>query len=164
MCFFRYGMPVSDFIYCRTFPMIPQRPITRNGSPPRTKTTVVEGDIFHRVLSMHENARFEGCSRPEYAPPEQRSSISAESLNPLLRCRSLEAFDQKREIRGAPNRESKQGGGKGVQVFLAACLAILTIGILSHFALGAIQRPTGLAYANDGVRIDPNWMERSTQP
>jgi cytoskeletal protein CcmA (bactofilin family) len=127
-------------------------------------TAVVEGDIFHRVLSMHENARFEGCSRPEDAPPEQRSSISAESLNPLLRCRPLEAFDQKREIRGAPNRESKQGGGKGVQVFLAACLAILTIGILSHFALGAIQRPTGLAYANDGVRIDPNWMERSTQP
>jgi cytoskeletal protein CcmA (bactofilin family) len=47
-------------------------------------TAVVEGDIFHRVLSMHENARFEGCSRPEDAPPAQRSSINAESSNPML--------------------------------------------------------------------------------
>ena len=70
-------------------------------------TAVVEGDIFHRVLSMHENARFEGCSRPEDAPPEQRSSINAESLNPLLHSQPLGAFDQKREIRGAPNGEVK---------------------------------------------------------
>ena len=117
-------------------------------------TAVVEGDIFHRVLSMHENARFEGCSRPEDAPPEPPSSINAESLNPLL-------HDQ-RELRGPPNGESKQGGGRGVQVFFAACLAIITIGVMSHFALSAIQRPTGLAYVTDGVRIDPSWM--STQP
>jgi cytoskeletal protein CcmA (bactofilin family) len=127
-------------------------------------TAVVEGDIFHCVLSMHENARFEGCSRPEDAPPESRSSISAESLNPLLHSRPLDAFDPKREITAAPNGKSKQGGGRGVQVFLAACLAIITIGIMSHFALSAIQRPTGLAYATDGVRIDPSWMERSIQP
>jgi hypothetical protein len=76
----------------------------------------------------------------------------------------LGAFDHKGEIRGAPNGEPKQGGGKSVQVFLAACLATITIGIMSHFALSAIQRPTGLAYAIDGVRIDPSWMERSTQP
>jgi cytoskeletal protein CcmA (bactofilin family) len=126
-------------------------------------TAVVEGDIFHGVLSMHENARFEGCSRPEDTPPEQ-SSINAESLNPLLHSQPLGAFDQKREIRAAPNGESKQGGGRGVQVFLAACLAIITIGIVSHFALSALQRPTGLAYPTDGVRIDPSWMERSTQP
>ena len=88
-------------------------------------TAVVEGDIFHRVLSMHENARFEGCSRPEDAPPEPPSSINAESLNPLL-------HDQ-RELRGPPNGESKQGGGRGVQVFFAACLAIITIGVMSSF-------------------------------
>jgi hypothetical protein len=75
-------------------------------------TAVVEGDIFHRVLSMHE----------------PRSSINAESSNPLLHSQPLGAFDQKREIKGAPNGESKQGGGRGVQVFLAACLAIITIG------------------------------------
>jgi cytoskeletal protein CcmA (bactofilin family) len=125
-------------------------------------TAVVEGDIFHRVLSMHENARFEGCSRPEDAPPEQRSSVTAESLTPLLHSRPLNAFDQKREISAAPNGESKPGGS--VQVFLAACLAIITIGIMSHLALSAIQRPTGLAYATDAVRIDPSWMERSIQP
>jgi cytoskeletal protein CcmA (bactofilin family) len=126
-------------------------------------TAVVEGNIFHRLLSVDENARFEGCSRPEDAP-EQRSSINAESLDPLLHSPPLGAFDQKREIRGAPNGESKQGGGRGLQVFLAACLAIITIGVMSHFALSAIQRPTGLSYATDGVRIDPSWMERSTQP
>ena len=126
-------------------------------------TAVVEGDIFHHVLSMHENARFEGCSRPEDAPSEPRSSISAKSLKPLLHARPLDAFDQKREIRAAPNGESKQGGGRGVQVFLAACFAIITIGIMSHFALRAIQRPTGLAFTTDGVRIDPSWMERPTQ-
>jgi hypothetical protein len=36
MCFFRYLMPVSDFIYCRAFPMIPQRPTTCNVSPQDT--------------------------------------------------------------------------------------------------------------------------------
>ena len=66
-------------------------------------TAVVEGDIFHHVLSMHENARFEGCSRPEDAPPEQRSRVSAERLTPLLHSRPLDAFDQKREISAAPN-------------------------------------------------------------
>lgn len=127
-------------------------------------TAVVEGDIFHNVLSMHENARFEGCSRPEDAPSEPRSGISAESSKQLLHSQPLSAFDQKQEIRGAPNGESKQGGGKGMHVFLAACLAIITIGIMSYFALRIIQKPTGLAYASDGVRIDPSWMERLTQP
>ena len=127
-------------------------------------SAVVEGDIFHRVLSMHENAHFEGCSRPEDTPPESRSSINAESSNVLLHSQPLGVFDQKPTIRGAPNKESQDGGGRGVQVFLAACLAIITIGVMSHFALGAIQRPTGLAYVNDGVRIDPSWIERSTQP
>src|ERR1041384_3169057 len=42
-------------------------------------TAVVQGDIFHRVLSVDENARFEGCSRPEHNPPEPRSSINAEN-------------------------------------------------------------------------------------
>jgi len=127
-------------------------------------TAVVEGDIFHRVLSMDENARFEGCSRPEDIRPEPRSSINAESSSLLTRSQPLDAFDDKREFRGASNGESKQGGGRGVQVFLAACLAIIAIGVISHFALSAIQRPTGLAYATDGVRIDRSWMERWTQP
>jgi cytoskeletal protein CcmA (bactofilin family) len=91
-------------------------------------TAVVEGDIFHRVLSMHENARFEGCSRPEDAPPAQRSSINAESSNPMLHSPPLDAFDQKLEIRATPNGATKRVGGRGLQVFLAACLAIIAIG------------------------------------
>jgi cytoskeletal protein CcmA (bactofilin family) len=125
-------------------------------------TAVVEGDIFHCVLSMHENARFEGCSRPEDAPPAQQSSVNAESSNPVLQ--SLDALEQKLEIRTTPNGETKRAGGRGLQVFLAACLAIIAIGIMSHLVLSAIQRPTGLAYASDRVRIDPSWTERSTQP
>jgi len=51
-----------------------------------------------------------------------------------------------------------------MHVFLAACIAIITIATISHFALSALQRPAGLAYATDGVRIDPSWIGRSTQP
>jgi cytoskeletal protein CcmA (bactofilin family) len=127
-------------------------------------TAIVEGDIFHHVLSMHENAQFEGCSRPEDAPPEARSSINAGSSNPPLRLQPLSAFDQKRNISGAPNEEAKQSAGGGVQVFAAACLAIIMIGIMSHFALNTIQRPTGIAYASDAVRIDLSWIEGSKQP
>jgi cytoskeletal protein CcmA (bactofilin family) len=127
-------------------------------------TAVVEGDIFHRVLSMHENARFEGCSRPEDIPPEPQSIINVDSSNPVPQPQRFATFDDKGEVRGADDGELKQAGGRGVQVFLAACLAIITIGVMSHFVLSAIQRPTGLAYATDGVRIDPSWIERSTQP
>ena len=126
-------------------------------------TAVVEGNICHRVLSMHENARFEGCSRPEDAPPEPRSSINAESSKPPLRSQPLSA-DQKQKISGAPNKEAKGKAGGGLQVFVAACLTIITIGIMSHFALKALQQPTGLAYASDAVRIDLSWIERSKQP
>jgi hypothetical protein len=34
---------------------------------------------------------------------------------------------------------------------------------MSHFALSALQQPTGLAYTTDGVRIDPSCITRSTQ-
>ena len=43
-------------------------------------TAVVEGDIYHRSLSMDEHTRFEGCSRPEDTQPEQRSSIETDIL------------------------------------------------------------------------------------
>jgi cytoskeletal protein CcmA (bactofilin family) len=127
-------------------------------------TAVVDGDIFHRLLSIHENARFEGCSRPEDAPPEPRSSINAERSKPLPQSQPLGAFDQKGQFRDAPNGESKHGAGRGMLVFLVACVALITIGVMSHFALSAMQRPTGLAFAADAVRIDPTWIERSTQP
>src|SRR5262249_59902223 len=40
---------------------------------------------------------------------------------------------------------------------------IMAIGVMGHFALSALQQPTGLAYTTDNVRIDPGWIERSTQ-
>jgi cytoskeletal protein CcmA (bactofilin family) len=128
-------------------------------------TAVVEGNIFPRSLSIHENAWFEGCSRPEDTPPEPRWSSKAESANPPPQALALSAFDDKGVLRDHPNEgESKRRGGGGMHVFLAACIAIITIATISHFALSALQRPTGLAYATDGVRIDPSWIGRSTQP
>jgi len=126
-------------------------------------TAVVEGDIFHRSLSMDEHAWFEGCSRPEHNPPEPRSYIRAESAKPQPQV--LVAFADKRQFRGKTNdEEQNQAGGRGLHLFLAACVAIIIIGVMSHFALSALQRPTGLAYTADGVRIDPAWIGPSTQP
>jgi cytoskeletal protein CcmA (bactofilin family) len=124
-------------------------------------TAVVEGDIFHRSLSMDEHARFEGCSRPEDDPPEPRPYIRVESANPQPQPQALVAF----QFRGKPNdEEQNQPGGRGIHVFIAACVAIIIIGVTSHFVLSALQQPTGLAYTTDGVRIDPSWIRSSTQP
>jgi hypothetical protein len=46
----------------------------------------------------------------------------------------------------------------------AKAVAIIVIAMMSHFALSALEQPTGLAYATDGVRIDPSWIMPSTQP
>jgi cytoskeletal protein CcmA (bactofilin family) len=127
-------------------------------------TAVVEGDIFHRSLSIDENAWFQGCSRSEDNPPEPRSSIKVGSSNPQLRPETLIAFDDKGEFKAESNEEEpNQPGESGMRVFLAACIAIIAIGVMSHFALTALQQPTGLAYTTDGVRIDPSWITRSTQ-
>jgi cytoskeletal protein CcmA (bactofilin family) len=128
-------------------------------------TAVVEGDIYHRSLSMDENARFEGCSWPEDNSPEPRSYIEAESANPHPQLQALVAFADKGQFRGKTNEEERsQAGGKGMHVFLAACVAIIAVGVMSHFVLSALQQPTGLAYTTDGVRIDPVWIEPSTKP
>jgi cytoskeletal protein CcmA (bactofilin family) len=128
-------------------------------------TAVVEGDIYHRSLSMDENARFEGCSWPEDNSPEPRSYIEAESANPHPQLQALVAFADKGQFRGKTNEEGRsQAGGKGMHAFLAACVAIIAVGVMSHFVLSALQQPTGLAYTTDGVRIDPVWIEPSTKP
>jgi cytoskeletal protein CcmA (bactofilin family) len=128
-------------------------------------TAVVEGDIFHRSLSMDEHARFEGCSRPEDNPPEPRPYIKVESSNRQPQPQALVAFADKGQFRGETNEEERnQAGGRGMHAFLAACVAIIAIGVMSHFAVSALQQPTGRAYTTDGVRIDPGWIEPSTQP
>jgi cytoskeletal protein CcmA (bactofilin family) len=128
-------------------------------------TAVVEGDIFHRLLSIDEDAWFEGCSRPKDNPPEPRPSIKAESPNTKPRPLALVAFDDPGESKADDviEEEPTQLRRTGTRAFLAACIAIVVIAVLSHFAISALQRPTGLAYTADNVRIDPSWVERSTQ-
>ena len=128
-------------------------------------TADVEGDIYHRSLSMDEQARFEGCSWPENNPPEPRSYIEVESANPQPQPQVLVAFADKGQFRGKTNEEERnQVGGKGMHAFLAACIAIIAIGVMSHFVLSALQQPTGVVYTTAIVRIDPGWIEPPTRP
>jgi cytoskeletal protein CcmA (bactofilin family) len=127
-------------------------------------SAVVEGDIFHRLLSIDEHAWFEGCSRPDENPPEPRSSIKAESSTPEPRQQALVAFDDQGEFKtDFTDEESTPLRRSGMRAFLVACIAIMAIGVMGHFALSALQQATGLTYTTDNVRIDPGWMEGSTQ-
>jgi len=75
------------------------------------------------------------------------------------------AFADKGQFRGKTNEEERnRAEGKGIHAFLAGCIAIIAIGVMSHLAISVLQRPTGVAYPTDGVRIDPVWIEPSTQP
>ena len=128
-------------------------------------TADVEGDIYHRSLSMDEQARFDGCSGPENNPPEPRSYIEVESANPQPQPQVSVVFADKGQFRSKTNEEERsQVGGKGMHAFLAACIAIIAIGVMSHFVLSALQQPTGVAYTTAIVRIDPGWIEPPTRP
>jgi cytoskeletal protein CcmA (bactofilin family) len=138
---------------------------------------VVEGDIFHRSLSIDENAWFEGSSRPEDNPPNAPSSIEVKSWNPQSQPQpqppqpSVALFDGKGEFNGEADSEELyrhesywRFGGMDMRAFLTACVAIFVIGAGGYFALNAMQQPTGLAYATGGARIDPSWSWRSVVP
>ena len=47
-----------------------------------------------------------------------------------------------------------------MRAFLAACAAAVVLAICGVLALGALQKPSGTAFATDGVRIDPSWSWR----
>jgi hypothetical protein len=51
-----------------------------------------------------------------------------------------------------------------VRAFLTACLVIIVLGTGAYFGLNTIQKPSGIAYATDGARIDPQWSWRSVAP
>ncbi len=142
------------------------------------ETAVVEGDIFHRSLSIEENARFHGSSHPEDNEPP--SSVKVESLNPQHQPQ-LVAFDDKGEIKEdrahfefirlclrrlgalagfARNQLHAPAGGSGIHAFLSACLAIVALSAVNYCALNVMQQPTGRAYVATGVRIDPTWIGR----
>ena len=111
-------------------------------------TAVVEGDIYHRSLSLDENAWFEGWSRPEDNLPEPPSTIEVSSDLPPER-QTLFAFDQKGEFKGeSSGEELSQPRGRGTRVFLASCIAAIAISVVGYFGLRA---------------IDPSWIWRSAE-
>jgi cytoskeletal protein CcmA (bactofilin family) len=127
-------------------------------------TAIVEGDISHRSLSIDEHAWFEGRSVPEDNPPEQRSNIKAESSTPQLSPQALIASDRQGEVRADSTEErSTWRRHTGMHALLPACIAIISIAVVSHFALNALRQSRGLANTIDNVRIDPGRIERSTQ-
>jgi len=44
--------------------------------------------------------------------------------------------------------------------FLIACAAMIVLAVGGVLALGPAQRPTGIAFSTDGVRINPSWSYR----
>ncbi len=47
-----------------------------------------------------------------------------------------------------------------MRAFLAACVAAIILAACGVLALGAIQKPAGVAFSTDGARIDPGWSWR----
>jgi cytoskeletal protein CcmA (bactofilin family) len=119
-------------------------------------TAVVEGDISHRSLSIDEHAWFEGRSAPENDPPEQPSNVNVESSTPQPSPEALVAFDDQCEFK-ADSTEEEPTWFRHTHAFLPACIAIISIGVVSYFALNALQQPR---YTIDNVRIG---IERSTE-
>jgi len=48
-----------------------------------------------------------------------------------------------------------------MRAFLTACLAIIVIGTGGYFFLDTMQKPSGIAFATDATRINPQWSWRS---
>jgi hypothetical protein len=56
-----------------------------------------------------------------------------------------------------------------MRAFLLACLAVVVVGAGGYFTLASLQQPSGIAFATDAARINPQWTWRSifaksTQP
>src|SRR5262249_22718317 len=66
----------------------------------------VEGDIFHRTLSIDENSQFEGSSRRVENPTEQSSSADAKSPKKDAAPVPLPSIDA--EVTDAPQHEGYQ--------------------------------------------------------
>jgi hypothetical protein len=49
-----------------------------------------------------------------------------------------------------------------MRAFLLACLAAIILAGGGFLALGALQKPSGVAFATDGARINPHWAWRQT--
>ena len=68
-------------------------------------TAVVEGDIFHRSLSIEENARFEGSSKRENnAVDVPRTPLRRPAIRDHLQT-DVTAIEVDRKSNGAPNHD-----------------------------------------------------------
>ena len=114
-------------------------------------TAVVEGDISHRSLSIDEHAWFEGCSRPKGDPPEPQSSIKLENSTPQPRQQALVAFNDQEEFQPGFT-EPTQLRQSGMRAFLAACITITVIGVMSYLASAPCK-------SRQGSRIRPAMSE-----
>jgi cytoskeletal protein CcmA (bactofilin family) len=67
---------------------------------------VVEGDIFHRSLSIEENARFEGSSkREDNAVDVPRTPLRRSATQDHLQT-DVAAIEENRKSNGTPNYEA----------------------------------------------------------
>src|SRR5215471_3332008 len=115
--------------------------------------------IMYRHRSLDRDAPLSPSSTSWKYPFPRDSWQTASPLCPSL------SFRYTQEFKGeSDNRVQNHPAVRGMHVFLAACVAIIAIGVMGQFALSALQRPTGLAYTTDVVRIDPSWIGPSTQP
>jgi cytoskeletal protein CcmA (bactofilin family) len=108
---------------------------------------VIEGDIYHRSLSIDENVRFEGSSRPNGELPEAPSTIEVSSDPPPER-QTLFEFGEKEHSGELSRGDLYQPRGRRTQVFLVSCIAAIAISVVGYFAL----RPN-----------DPSWIWRSVE-
>jgi hypothetical protein len=47
-----------------------------------------------------------------------------------------------------------------MRAFLAACAVVIVLAACGMLALSAAQKPSGVAFATDGARINPHWAWR----
>jgi hypothetical protein len=47
-----------------------------------------------------------------------------------------------------------------MRAFIVSCIAVIVLAVCGVLALGAVQRPSGVAFSTEGVRIDPSWSWR----
>src|SRR5919204_3668701 len=47
-----------------------------------------------------------------------------------------------------------------MRAFFVSCVAVIVLAVCGVLALGAVQKPSGVAFSTEGARIDPGWSWR----
>jgi hypothetical protein len=72
----------------------------------------------------------------------------------------LESLDLSRAGANNAGKRRREPREEEMRAFLIACLAIIVLAGGAFYALGAVQRTSGVAYTTDGARISPKWSWR----